>query len=231
MGQPITTEQLSQFSLFKSIALDALQDLSAHCELQVLEPGETLFEQGDPAQNLYLVEEGEVALIRSYDNGEEVVLARIGPNEVIGELSMIVDEGRTAGAVAIQPSRLIMLDRDKFFHYLEQFPSVAMELMKLLAKRLRQTTLMVREWSLENAEARLASVILFLAEEDGRIKTGLISNNTRPRKLARAAGVDMDWLRAKLDEWAFEGYVGVDGRRLLLHDVNALVTIAGWNRP
>lgn len=228
MGQPITTEQLSQFSLFKSIADEALKDLSAKCEQRVLKAGETLFQQGESADNLYLVEEGEVALIRRYENVDEIVLTRVGPNEVIGELSMITNEDRTASGIAIQDSRLIMLDRDTLFQYLNNFPGVATELMVHIAKRLRETTLLVREWGLDNAEARLASVILFLAEEDGHIKHGLISNNVRPRKLARAAGVDMKWLKETLDEWAFEGYIGVDGRRLLLHDSSALVAIAGW---
>lgn len=228
MSTPITSEQLAQFSLFKAIAQDALDDLLPYCQLVTLKAGEILFRQDDPAKHLFLVESGEIALIRHYEGGDEFVLDRIKPYEVLGELSMIVGDNRTTEGIALVDSVLIQLHHDKLFSYLQQYPSVSIELMVQLAKRLRQTTLMLREWAVENAEARLASLILFIAEEDGIIKTGLISSNVRMRNLARGAGVERNWLVAKLDEWSFEGYIGVDGRRLLLHDVAALKAIAGW---
>ncbi|MCI0710559.1 MAG: Crp/Fnr family transcriptional regulator [Chloroflexi bacterium] len=228
MTHEITTQQLSQFALFKSIAEEALLDLTPHCNSVTIQAGEVLFEQDDPAKHLYLIEEGEITLIRRYEGGDEVVLATIGPYGVIGELSMITGESRTAAGIALSDARLIMLHHDALFKYLHQFPSVAMELMVEIAQRLRQNTLMVREWAMENAEARLAGLILFLAEEDGEIQTGLISSNLRLRNLARASGVDMNWLHETLDEWAFDGYIGIDGRRFLLHDVAALKAIAGW---
>jgi CRP/FNR family cyclic AMP-dependent transcriptional regulator len=228
MAQEITTQQLSQFSLFKSIAEEALSDLTSHCNSVTISAGEVLFEQGDPAQHLYLIEDGEITLIRRYEAGEEVVLATIGSYSVIGELSMITGETRTATGIALRNAHLIMLHHDALFEYLHEFPSVAVELMVEIAHRLRQNTLMVREWAMENAEARLAGLILFLAEEDGAIQTGLISANLRMRNLARAAGVDLKWLQEKLDEWSFDGYIGVDGRRFILHDVEALKAIAGW---
>lgn len=228
MEDVVTAEQLAKFTLFQAIAEDDLTDLSHHCERLRLKPGEELFKQGDPAENLYLIESGEVALIRAYDNGDEIVLARLGPNEVIGELSMMVGEGRTATGVTLQTTQLIVLHHDKLFEYLNAFPSVARALLVQLATRLRNTNLLVREWALENAEARVASLILFLAEEDGRIRTGLIHHNMHPSRLARTAGVDVDWLRQTLREWANAGYIGMDGRRMLLHDVDALTALAGW---
>lgn len=228
MTQPITMEQLSQFSLLRSIAEEALYDLALHCQLVTIDVGETLFDQGDFAEHLYLIMEGQVALIRRYDDGE-VVLATVGAQDVIGELSMIVQEPRTASGLALEKSQLIMLHRDQLFEYLNQYPSVAIELLTHLAYRLRDVTLLVREWSLENAEARVASLVLFLAEEEGTIKTGLISGNLRMRNLARGAGVSLEWLSETIERWSTEGYIGVDGRRFLLHDTDALIAIAGWN--
>ncbi len=227
MTQSITINDLSDFTLFKSIADESLADLVEHCQLVILEPQEKLFEQDDTAEHLYLVLEGHVALIRRYDDGD-IVLANVGPQEVIGELSMIVREPRTASGIALEKSKMIMLHRDQLFHYLHEYPTVAIELITHLAYRLRDVTLMVREWSLDNAEARLASLVLFLAEEEGVIKTGLISANLRMRNLARGAGVSIDWLMDMLDKWSVEGYIGVDGRRFLLHDKDALIAIAGW---
>ena len=227
MPQPITINDLSEFTLFKSIAHEALVDLIEHCQLVILKPRETLFEQDDPAEHLYLVIEGQVALIRRYDDGD-IILANVGPQEVIGELSMIVQEPRTASGIALEKSKMIRLHRNQLFLYLNEYPSVAIELLTHLAYRLRDVTLMVREWSLNNAEARVASLVLFLAEEEGVIKTGLISTNLRMRNLARGTGVSLEWLLETIETWSNEGYIGVDGRRFLLHDKNALIAIAGW---
>jgi CRP/FNR family cyclic AMP-dependent transcriptional regulator len=224
----VTYQKLAGISLFQALSPETLGALVAHCRLVNLPSGEVLFHQGDTSLTLYLIESGEVDLIHDYEDGEKLVLVRLGPHDVIGDASMISNQPRTATAIAITDVVLIALDREIFFQYLSQHPSMAVEVLVQMSLRLRDLTLRLREIAATNAPARLASLILFLAEEHGEIKTGLITTNFRPQYIARAAGVDIEWLFKQLKEWEHEGYIGHDKRRLLLHDANVLMQIAGW---
>ncbi len=228
MTVQVTHEKLASISIFQDLSPETRSALAAHCRLVNLSPGAVLFEQGDTSRTLYLIEKGTVDIVREYEDGEKIVLAALGPNEVIGELSMLSNEPRTATVIAVNDVVLIALDRDVFYQYIGQYPSMAVEVLVQLSRRLQAMNLKVREFATNNAPARVASVLLFLAEEGSRVKTGLVTTNFRAQRIARAAGVDVDWLRDLLQEWSIEGYIGLDGRRLLLHDPDRLIEIAGW---
>lgn len=225
----VTYDKLAAISIFQNMPKETLSALAAHCRLVNLSAGTLLFHQGDTSHTLYLIEAGEIHLIREYEDGEKVVLAVVGQHEVIGDLSMISNLPRTASGIATRDTVLIALDREVFFQYLGQYPTIAVQALVQLSSRLRHMTLTLRELAANNAPARLASLILFLAEDEGRIKTGLISTNFRYRRIARSVGVEVEWLQTQLREWADEGYIGMDGRRFLLHDPSHLIEIAGWS--
>ncbi|NDJ87187.1 MAG: Crp/Fnr family transcriptional regulator [Chloroflexi bacterium] len=224
----ITYEKLASISIFQELSKETLGELAAHCRLVNLAPEEILFRQGDTSRTLYLVESGTIQVSREYDDGERIVLARLGPHEVIGELSMMCNKPRVATVNAIEETALIALDNDVFFAYLGKYPNMAVAILAQLSHRLRAMDLKFYEMGLSNAPARLASLILFLAEEQGEVQSGLITTNFRLQRIARAADVDIDWLQNQLADWSDEGYIGIDGRRLLLHDPEILMNIAGW---
>lgn len=228
MTLELTQQKLLEIGLFEGLPATTLNSLAEHCRWLSLSSDEVLFRQGDDSGTLYFINCGQVELVRDYEDGEKVVLATFGRNEVIGELSMIGSEPRTASVVATEDTELVALDRDVFFQYLEQNPTIATDVLIQLSRRLREMTLQIRELAVTNAPARIASLILFLAEENGRIRTGLITANFRYHRMARAVGVEVSYLRSVLDEWAYEGFIGLDGRRLLLHDEDELIEIAGW---
>jgi putative ABC transport system ATP-binding protein len=79
-----------------------------------LAAGETLFEQGDPSDLVYVIEEGEVELVRLLADGGEEILARQGPGRYFGELGPLFGIRRSATARATRPSRLTGLPPSEF---------------------------------------------------------------------------------------------------------------------
>jgi CRP-like cAMP-binding protein len=77
--------------------------------------------------------------------------------------------------------------------------------------------------TVSSSATRLAHTLLFLAEKDGRIEPGLVTNTLNKKDIAAAIGTSEEWVEQMLAEWAREGIIGITGsRRLLLHDVEAL---------
>ncbi|PJF44923.1 MAG: hypothetical protein CUN55_01430 [Phototrophicales bacterium] len=229
MDAKVTREKLEKLNLFNSLPAEALEELAAQCRLVHVAAGDYLFKQDDMATTIYLVESGAVQIIRRYDDGEHLTLETVMPGHLIGELSTISHQPRLASGVAKEDTVLIALDSDIFFQYLDTHPSIALEILVQLSRRLRKLNLQVREIAAHNTPARIASLLLFLAEkDDGTFRTGLISTNFSLERIARALSLDTDYLRKVLREWEEEGFIGLDGRRFLLHDPEELQEIAGW---
>jgi CRP/FNR family transcriptional regulator, cyclic AMP receptor protein len=129
--------------------------------------GDALFSEGDVADRVFLIERGWVALRTITPAGGEVILGLRGPGDVVGELSALDGEPRTATALAVGgveaavvPARLMsdMLGRD---------PELAGELLRLLAGRLRESDRQRREFAMLDSLARVARRLLELAERFG----------------------------------------------------------------
>jgi CRP-like cAMP-binding protein len=97
--------------------------------------GETVFTEGDPGDCMFAVIEGEVAIQK---NG--MVLERVGVGGVFGEMSLIDHAPRSATAVAATDCRLASVAQKRFTFLVQQTPYFALEIMHVLAERLRRNT-------------------------------------------------------------------------------------------
>jgi CRP-like cAMP-binding protein len=100
------------------------------------EPGETIFEEGAPGEVLYVVQAGEIEISRRGAADERLVVARLGPGEFFGEMSVVLGEPRTARALAVVRARLLELDRETFESMCVERPEIAIRVLQRLAERL-----------------------------------------------------------------------------------------------
>jgi len=97
--------------------------------------GQTIFEVGEEAEMMYIVVEGEVEIQL---NGR--VLQTVGAQDVFGEMALIDNSPRSAKAIAKTDCRLAGIDKDRFLVLVEKNPDFALEVMEVMAKRLRRKT-------------------------------------------------------------------------------------------
>src|SRR5512135_2377330 len=96
-----------------------------------------LFED-DPGDALYVVSGGQVKVVLIGEDGREVILSVLGDGDFFGEMSLIDSEPRSAHVIAMRASRLLVLRRDDFQQQLEQHPSIALKVLKVMVQRLRR---------------------------------------------------------------------------------------------
>lgn len=130
-------------------AIDLLEDLPAAARQALLAQerritlvaGQPLFEAGEPAQALYIVNKGTLAVYLDRPGAGRHLLALIRQGEVIGEMAVISGGPRTASAVAIRDSELIIVSAAEFRDLQQRYPELARGLNRLLVRRLRNTSL------------------------------------------------------------------------------------------
>ncbi|HHS97155.1 MAG TPA: cyclic nucleotide-binding domain-containing protein [Chloroflexi bacterium] len=115
-----------------------LRDLPAVRER--FEDGETIFERGDPGEDLYIVEAGQVRIFTVDEEGRELTLNTLAPGEVFGELALLDSRPRSASAVAVGPTVLRRIDRGHLLSLIRSSPELAASLYDLLAQRTRHMT-------------------------------------------------------------------------------------------
>src|SRR5215207_3648382 len=131
---------LAQVPLFAPLPPDALDELSARLRRRPYNRGEAVFREGDPGTSLYIVQSGHVKLSLTSAEGREIIIDLLGPGDVFGELALLDGEPRSADAVATESSELLHLERDEFKRFVLQRPSLALELLAILSRRVRRDT-------------------------------------------------------------------------------------------
>jgi diguanylate cyclase (GGDEF)-like protein len=102
-----------------------------------LQPGEILLREDDPAENMYWIESGVLAILQGNLKNPHLLGFRY-PGQIVGELALLENIPRTASAVAVVPTTLKSLSKEKFRAFLNLIPGVGVEIMRLLSSRLRQ---------------------------------------------------------------------------------------------
>lgn len=221
-------DRLAAVPLFRGLSPDALSAVCDHLRRFTLKQGEMLFQKGDPGDSMFIVETGSVRVYTLGEGERQVLLDVLGPGDVLAELSLLDGRPRSAYGQAEADSELYALDREPFLQYLHAHPDTAIALLGNLSARLRQTVFQAESVTVRGSAARLAHVILLLADRDGVTQSGLVTSRLNRKDIAVAIGTSEEWVMQMLTEWSRDGIIGMTGpRRLILHDVEALRLIAG----
>jgi CRP-like cAMP-binding protein len=147
-------------------------------------PGETVYDAGQAAEALFVIQAGNVELTRSGPDGEHVV-ARYGPGDFFGEIAVLLGRPRTTRAVAVAETRALQLDRGTFEGMCADRPEIAMRVIQRLAERAIELEQRLAALGVDDLLRPIVRVLL------RRAHTGEKRIDTTLRKLALEAGLRM----------------------------------------
>src|SRR5206468_12511185 len=126
--------------------------------------GTTVIAAGDPTESLFVVISGRLKVMISDDEGREVILAILGPNEFFGEMGLIDDHPRSATVVALEACELLSLSKRDFKKCLEDNFELAMTVMRGLVRRLREADKKIGSLALMDVYGRVPRLLLEMSE-------------------------------------------------------------------
>lgn len=194
-----------------------------------VEQGKTVFEEGSPGEAVYLVVAGKIKINQHTRVGPGNLLAILGPGDVFGELSLFDGGARSASASAVTAATLRELDRTVLDGLLQSHAEVASWLIRQLARRLRRANDAAADLVFSDVPARLAQVLLNLAEQFGTGDDGavLIDHGLTQLELAQLAGAARESVNRALASFAAQGWITSGSRSARILDMDALITRAG----
>lgn len=128
---------LRNLPLFNNLTDSEIEILSKVLIKKDYPSGEILIEQNDISNSVYIIITGDVKVYRLSEDGEEINLAVLGKGEIVGELSFLDNEPRSAFVETIQKSQVLILSKDNFLHVLKDHNTIAINLLKTLSSRVR----------------------------------------------------------------------------------------------
>jgi uncharacterized membrane protein len=148
--QRAETKLLGEALLFQLLTPAERETLATELESVQFTAGQIVFEYGDPGDSLYVICAGQAEVFVEDATGRRVVLEAAGPGEVLGELSFLDNRSRSATVVATSEVKALRMDRPRLEHFLQQHPHATMALLTAVARRLRQTTELLRRTASRN---------------------------------------------------------------------------------
>ncbi|MFP4323673.1 MAG: Crp/Fnr family transcriptional regulator [Anaerolineales bacterium] len=207
--------------LFEGVSADTLAPLQAASRTVHLEKGDYLFKQGDKGRNMYVIASGELRIWK--ENGHVVELARLGPKNVVGEMELIDGKQREAHVQALQPTELLAISREDFFHHLGNYPGMATHMMVLLSQRVRDNN--ARQMAFHERYAlppRLAALLLLSGGNNHEIS----EFSAKRAHMALSLATELEYLDKLLEDWQTQGVLARQDDVLRILDPAALETLA-----
>ena len=223
MTTPIRTT-LAATALFDGLEPDQIAQLAAIAVTRRLVRGQRIFDEGDTASGLYIVAAGRVKIFKTAADGKEQILHIFGPGQPFGEVPVFAGKRFPASALALDACRLVFLPRAEFVRLITAQPTLALNMLAVLSRRLREFTVQIENLALKEVPARLAAYLLALAAEQ---KTaGRVELHITKAMLANILGTIPETLSRMLARMAGQGLIRVENRQIALLDGAGLKALA-----
>lgn len=189
---------------------------------------EQLFQQGEPAERMYLVVAGRVKLTQVGADGEEVIVRFVGPGEILAGIALVPGSTYPVRGEMAEGGRLVAWARRDLARLAEEHPQLALRTTAVITERLREIQERFRELATQRVAQRLARALLRLARQTGRrTEAGVELDLPLSRQdLAEMTGTTLYSVSRLLSAWEEEGIVVSGRERVVVVSPHRLVQIA-----
>src|SRR6266849_5845311 len=149
-------QSLARVPLFKRLEPHELEHLAEEIDQVNYKAGETIFNEHDRGDALYILEKGSVRIWVYDEDVKEVTLAQLKPGDFFGELAVLDRGERSSSATAVTDIHLHRLSSDDFQQFLTEHPDAAIDVICEIAQRMRQTNLLVSKRTARNINVEMA---------------------------------------------------------------------------
>ena len=221
---PQEEEVVRRAPLFTALDEAAAISLRASMDTVKIAKGSILFKEGDDGEHLYVIIDGKLKLGTSSGDGRENLLSILGPGEMFGELSLFDPGPRTSTATAVTDAKLLSLSHEKVIPWLKQNPEVSLQLLTRLSQRLRRTNEAVGDLVFSDVPGRVAKALIDLGDRFGKTSPEglLVNHDLTQEELAQLVGASRETVNKALADFAGRGWLKLDGRSVLITDVERL---------
>ena len=171
---------------------------------------------GEETDSIYIVLSGKVKVVITDDQGREVILGFMGPQEFFGEMGILDDQPRSASVYTLEPCEMLRVSKGAFMNCLKEHSEVAMLVIRNLVKRLRAADRKIESLALVDVSGRVARLLIDMAQEiDGKL---VVVRVPAKQEIARMIGASREMVSRVVKELELRGLIRIERRSLVIVD-------------
>ncbi|ETA92391.1 Crp/Fnr family transcriptional regulator [Mycobacterium avium 10-5581] len=207
---------LARTGFLQGVAPEAVAALVGELEQVTFPPRYTVFTEGEPGVDLYIMLAGKVKLRRRTTDGRESLIAVLGPTDIFGELALFDPGPRTSTVTTLTEVQAVRMDRRALRAWIIAYPDVAQQLLRVLARRLRRTNDALCDLIFTDVPGRVAKQLLELASRFGTNtgQTLSVDLDLTQEELAQLVGSSRETVNKALSDFTQRGWIRQQGRML-----------------
>jgi CRP-like cAMP-binding protein len=215
--------ELRRNYIFADMSEERLAQLTHAMQVVHLQPGDTLFQQGQPAERFFFVRDGMVKLYRLSPEGDEKIIEIVQPGQTFAEAVMFMGARARypVNAEAISDAHVYGFEGKAFLHLLHESQEACFGLLASMSRRLHMLVNQIESLTLQNATYRLVAYLL--DQIPGGVKHSPDLQLTTPKGvIASHLAIQPETLSRILAKLRKRGLIEVEGNHILVRDVTAL---------
>ncbi len=188
---------------------------------KTLNPGEVLFNEGDKGDVMYLIKEGQIKITKG-KGPDERVLAVLKEGDFFGEMAIIDGSPRSATAIAISKTSLLVIDKETFRSKIRENPLIEY-ILETLTKRLRNADEQIKLLTIKSEERRVVAYIITKAKEFGKSTSeGIEITPFSFESMALTTGIELNKVKDYVDKLCQVNLVSLKNNSLVIRAVEDL---------
>lgn len=208
----------SKVPIFENLNYQELLEIVNIINHKELKKGDTIFSEGGIANTLYFINEGKIKLYKVTKDGKEQILHILSEGDFFGELELLKVSTYGFSSKAIMDSKICTLTKDEMKKIMLKNPEISMKVLETLAKRLSSVENLAQNLATNDADSRIAYLLIDLSEKYGEKTDKNISIKlplTR-EDMANYIGVTRETISRKLKKFEDENLIKLIGAKSIL---------------
>lgn len=226
LNLPEKTARLLEIPLFAVLNEAEREALASKLQSRRVVKNQTIFLQGDPGDEMFLVLEGRIKICCESLSGREITLTILNDGGFFGEMALLDGETRSATALAESKGQLLVLRRADFQKFLKEVPNSSISLLAFLSRRLRRANDKIQDMALLTVRERLAAVLSDIAEKEGEPDPEgpgtLLPKSVSHKALSGLLGTSRETVSRMCSDLKEQDLISQRGRRLIVLDLESL---------
>jgi len=216
---------LARSPILHGLPPDDMSALASRFQTMSVRAGSRIYREGEHASQLYVILTGKVKLHWCAPQTCEKLLGILGPTDIFGAESIFDPGPRAGSATALTDVTLAGIDHAALCGCVAGRPHVAVQLMRVLARRLQRTEDLIADLNSTDVPGRVAKQLLRLARRFG-VRTGHelhLDHDLTQAEIAQLVGASRESVNKAMSEFAQRRWITVRGRSLMIHRADLLV--------
>ncbi len=213
---------LSDIELFQDLSPKEIEELERLITISSVKRGKVFYRPEETGEVLFILKSGRVQLYRISPEGKKLVIAALGPGTLFGEMPLLGQQLHNTFAEAAEDCVIFVMSRKDLERLFLNKPQVALRVLDITGRRLRDVEDRLQTMAFKGIPARLASLLLLLAEENDSLEVIGMTH----QDLAETVGTYRETATQVLNDLKAQGLIEIGRKRITILDPEGLLAVA-----